>query len=530
MSQRVSKYLKCRYQVLSLLNKPCLELTQLHRIHSHLVISGFISDPFAAGKLISHLVSFDHSHAYAVFHRLPHKSTYLWNTIIRSFVENKDSENALSVYNVMLSCGFFPNNYTFSFVIRGCIDTANVGFGLLCHAQVIKLGWECYDFVQNGLIHFYVNCGLMRCARMLFDVSLNRDVVTWTAVLNGYVKCGDIVSAKELFDEMPERNVISWSVMINGYVKVGCFKEALEIFNEMQRSRVRPNHAGIVGALSACGSLGALDQGKWIHAFVDRSKMELDTVLGTALIDMYAKCGSVEVACRVFEEMPNRDVYAFTSLISGLSNHGDSVMAVELLKRMGDVGIKPNEVTFICILSACARVGLVDEGLRVFESMNDIYGIKPGVEHYGCLVDLLGRAGLLEQAKKVVRDMPMEPDIYVLGALLNACRVHGDADLGNEMVEGLVNRSLDHSGVHVLLSNIYASANQWDHVERIRKVMVEKEVKKVPGCSLIEIDGGVVEFIAGNRCHPLIKEIELLWVQSDMHLKSLSLDTDVLLI
>ncbi|KAK1349191.1 Pentatricopeptide repeat-containing protein [Heracleum sosnowskyi] len=327
---------------------------------------------------------------------------------------------------------------------------------------------------------------LMRCARMLFDVSLNRDVVTWNAVLNGYVKCGDVGSAKKLFDEMPERNAVSWSVMINGYVKVGCFKEALEIFNEMQRSGVRPNHAGIVGALSACGSLGALDQGKWIHAYVDRSKMELDTVLGTALIDMYAKCGSVEAACRVFEDMSRRDVYAFTSLISGLSNHGDSVMAVELLKRMGDEGIKPNEVTFICILSACARVGLVDEGLRVFESMNDVYGIKPEVEHYGCLVDLLGRAGLLEQAKDVVRDMPMEPDIYVLGALLNACRVHGDADLGNEMVEGLVSRSLDHSGVHVLLSNIYASANQWDRVERVRKGMVEKDVKKVPGCSLIK--------------------------------------------
>ena len=523
------KYLKCSYRVLSLLNKPSLELTHLHQIQSYLIISGAISDPYAAGKLISSLVSLDHSHAYAVFLRLPHKSTYLWNTILRSFVEKKDSHNALSVYKMMMCCGFLPNNYTFSFVLRGCIEIGDVGFGLLCHAQVIKLGWESYDFVQNGLIHFYVSCDLMRCARMLFDVSLNRDVVAWTAVLNGYVKSGEIANAKELFDRMPERNVVSWSVMINGYVKVGCFKEALEIFKEMQMSGVRPNHAAIVGALSACGSLGAFDQGKWIHAYVDRSKMELDTVLGTALIDMYAKCGSVEVACRVFEEMPCRDVYAFTALISGLSNHGNSAMAVELLKRMDDEGIKPNEVTFICILSACARVGLVDEGLRVFESMSCIYGIKPGVQHYGCLVDLLGRAGLLEQAKVVVRDMPMQPDIYVLGALLNACRVHGDTDLGKEMVKGLINHGLDHSGVHVLLSNIYASADQWDHVERVRKGMVEKEVIKVPGCSLIEVGGVVVEFVAGDRSHVHMEEIESFWIQADMHLKSLSLDSHILL-
>ncbi|KAH7852835.1 hypothetical protein Vadar_029867 [Vaccinium darrowii] len=294
---------------------------------------------------------------------------------------------------------------------------------------------------------------------------------------------------------MPVKNEVSWSAMITGYVQVGFFKEALEPFSDMQLTGVQPNHAGIVGALSACAFLGALDQGRWIHAYVDKRRMELDRVLGTAPVDMYAKIGCMEAARCVFDEMPNRDVYAFTSLISGLANPGQSSSAIELLTRMKNEGVKPNDVTFICILIACSRMGLVEQGLEIFESMSSVYGIEPGVQHYGCLVDLLGRVGMLEHAKKVVRQMPMQPDSYVLGALLNACSVHVDVELGEEIVDGLVQRSLDHGGVHVLLSNICASANQWSHVEKVRKVMEEKKVKKVPGCSLIEVDGVVCELL-----------------------------------
>lgn len=439
-------------------------------------------------------------------------------------MDNGQSRQALWLYKQMGFSGFLPNNYTFSFVFRACVELSDGLLGVSCHCQVVKLGWESYDFVQNGLIHMYAVCGCVSSARKLFDSSLNRDVITWTAMINGYVKCGEIKVARELFDEMPVKNAVAWSAMINGYAQVGLFKEGLDLFNDMQLEGVRPNHAGIVGALSACGFLGALDQGKWIHAYVDRHKMELDLVLGTALIDMYSKCGCMEAACCVFDEMPHRDVYAFTSLISGLANHGQSVASFDLLTRMQREGVRPNEVTFICILSTCSRIGLVEEGLKMFESMSGVYGIEPGVEHYGCLVDLLGRAGMLEQAKKVVRGMPMEPDSYVLGALLNACRVHGDVELGEEMVNGLVEKSLDHGGVHVLLSNIFASLDQWVDVEKVRKGMVEKSVKKVPGCSLIEVDGIAYEFIAGDRSHELMDEILSFLIAADNHLKSLWLD------
>ncbi|XP_024992045.1 pentatricopeptide repeat-containing protein At5g66520-like [Cynara cardunculus var. scolymus] len=524
-SHIASKHLKSCRKALTLLDQPCLTRSHIDQIHAHLIGSGSISDPFAAGKLLFSCIlstRADLQHAYNVFRSIPHRSTYIWNTMIRAFSEQEQSRDALSLFKCMFNCRFLPTNHTFSFVLRACAHLCELQVGLVCHAQAIKLGWESYDFVQNGMIHLYAVCNCLECCRRLFDSSSNRDVITWTAVINGYVKSGKVDVARELFDEMPKKNNVSWSVMINGYVQVGLFKEALDLFNDMLHRGFQPNHSSIVVVLSACGFLGALDQGRWIHAYVDKKNMILDGILGTALVDMYAKCGCIELAYHVFEEMPYRDVFAFTSLISGLANHGESACAIALLSRMETEGVRPNEITFICVLNACSRMGLVEEGLRVFESMIDVYGIEPNVKHYGCLVDLLGGAGMLEEAKTVVTEMSMEPDSYVLGALLNACRVHGNVELGREMVEGLAERGLDRSGVHVLLSNLYASVHQWGYVERVRKKMEDEKVKKDPGCSLIEVDGVVSEFVAGNKMLP--EEIELMSSGINKHLRSYSYD------
>lgn len=520
--------MKSSKRALSILDQ-CLTMAHIKQIQSHLTVSGTLFDPYAAAKIIAFCTvsnSGDLRHAFQLFRHMPYRTTYIWNVVIRASAENNESIRAVSLYSDMIQSGFLPNNYTFSFLLRACADLSYLSFGLVLHCHAIRLGWESHDFVQNGLIHLYVTCDFINPARKLFDMSVYRDVVTWTALINGYVKSGQAVIARELFDQMPQKNAVSWSAMINGYVQDGLFREALELFVDMQVSGFLPNHSGIVGSLTACAFLGALDQGRWIHAYINRKGMQLDRVLGTALVDMYTKCGCIETARAVFNEMPSKDVFAFTSLISGLANNGDSAGAISFFARMQDEGIAPNEVTFICVLSACSRMGLVDEGLRIFGSMTGTFRIQPGIQHYGCLVDLLGRAGMLEEAKKVVREMPMEPDSYVLGALLNACRVHGDVELGKEMVERLSGKSLDHSGVHVLLSNIYASANQWDDVTVLRKGMEGKKVRKVPGCSLVEVNGEVFEFFAGDRSHVLMDEIMLASLVIDKHLKSRCFDRD----
>ncbi|XP_031393651.1 pentatricopeptide repeat-containing protein At5g66520-like isoform X2 [Punica granatum] len=450
--------------------------------------------------------------------------------MIRSLVDRTEHSATLSLYKRMVSeAHLLPNNYTFSFLLTACAELTDLCSACTLHCQAIKLGWESYDFVQNGLIHAYAICDALESAHTLFDASKERDVITWTALINGYIKSGQVDSARELFDEMPQRNPVSWSAMINGYVHVGLFREALELFNSMQAiSGLRPNHSGIVGALNACALLGSLDHGMRIHAYVDRLQIPLDRMLGSALIDMYAKCGCVEMARDVFEGMPRaeRDVFAFTSLISALANHGKSEAAIVLFEQMQREGVVPNEITFICVLNACSRMGLVDRGVSIFRSMREEYRIQPQVQHYGCLVDLLGRAGLLQEAKKVVEEMPMEPDSYVLGALLNACRVHGEIELGRQMVEGLTHRRLDHGGVHVLLSNMYASASQWNCVAQVRQGMEENGVRKVPGCSSIEVNGTVYEFVVGDKSYVFMDKIESLLFRIDTHLKAVDLEED----
>ncbi|XP_020572847.1 pentatricopeptide repeat-containing protein At5g66520-like [Phalaenopsis equestris] len=494
---------------------------ELKQIHAHLLISGGIFDPFATGKLISSFSAVDLNHALLLFRHLPHSpSTFLWNTLIGACTGRNQPLIALSLFSQMLAAVRLPNNYTFSFLLRSCISISSLFVGQQIHAQIEKLGWADYDFVMNGLLHLYATCGRIGDAQKLFDVCHHPDVVTWSAMVNGYVKAGQIGVARGLFDVMPERNAVSWSTMITAYAAIGMFHEALDAFNEMQVAGLEPNHAGLVGALSACGFLGALDQGKWIHAFVERNGMELDRILGTALIDMYAKCGCIDNADRVFGEMTERDVFAYTAMISGLSNHGLSEKAIEMFARMEAEGVKPNAVTFICILSACGRLGLVELGRHFFERMSRVYGIEPGVEHYGCLVDLLARAGLIDDARRLIREMSMEPDSYVLGALLNACRVLGEVEVGKEIVESLMELGLDHSGVHVLLSNMYASSFRWEEVKNVRRVMEENKVRKVPGCSMIEVDGVACEFVAGDRSHPCMDKIIVAMKGMDKQLKS----------
>ncbi|KAG9442342.1 hypothetical protein H6P81_018196 [Aristolochia fimbriata] len=506
----VTRYVKASRNALSLLEKCLVSMDQTKQIQAHLITSGTIVDPFAAGKIIEFCATSsrgDLNNAYLVFRHNPHSTVFIWNTMIRAFVEKDRPLDALSLYKDMRGRGFLPNNYTFSFLLKACLGLSALLDGQKLHAQIFRLGWERYDFVLNGLIHTYASCECISSARKLFDTSMNKDVISWTAMVNGYAKLGQATEARELFDQMPEKNAVSWSTMLNCYAQLGLFKEALEIFNEMLHQGVPPNLVGIVGALSACASLGTLSQGRWIHAFVDRNKMELDRVLGTALVDMYSKCGCIETALQIFNTMPEKDVFSWTSMISGLAHHGLGESAVKLFAKMQEEGIRPNGITFICVLNACSGMGLVEEGQNIFRSMKSLHGIEPGVEHYGCLVDLLGRAGRLEESKNVVREMPFAPDSYVLGALLNACRVHGEVNLGQTTLRSLVGLHVDQGGACALLSNIYAAASRWEDVAKVRKDMGEKKMQKVPGCSLIEVDGVSFEFVAGHRSHFLMEEM-----------------------
>lgn len=356
----------------------------------------------------------------------------------------------------------------------------------------------------------YARGGDILSAKKLFDTMPEKNLVSSTAMLTCYAKHGQIAAARELFDEFREKDVVCWNVMIDGYTQHGFPNEALALFRRMLKTKVRPNEVTAVAALSACGQIGALESGRWIHSYIENLGIKLNVQVGTALIDMYSKCGSLEDARLIFDKVNDKDVVAWNSMIVGYAMHGFTIDAIRLFNEMLRIGLKPTDITFIGILNACAHAGLVDEGWRFFNSMKDEHAIEPKVEHYGCMVNLLGRCGRVEEANKLIKNMKVQPDSVMWGTLLGACSLHGNIDLGEEIAEYLVSQNLANSGTYILLSNIYAAKGNWDGVAKVRTLMKDSGVQKEPGCSSIEVNNKVHEFLAGDLRHPKSKDIYMM--------------------
>ncbi|CAA6670062.1 unnamed protein product [Spirodela intermedia] len=401
------------------------------------------------------------------------------------------AEAAILLFRRLLAgeCPAAPDKYSFTFAIAASSRGPSPAAGEALHSLAVIAGVLSDVFVGNSLINMYSAFGNTDDAQRMFDEMPLRDV------------------AEAVFQEMPRRNEVSWAAMVSGYVKAARFSDALRCFRVLLRGEeAEPNEAVLVSVLSACAQSGALEQGKWVHAFIRRSGSPVSSAIATALVEMYSRCGDIECARQVFDSVPRRGLPVWTSMVSGLALHGCGGAAVELFRRMLDEGVKPDDVALLGVLNACSHSGLVEEGCAIFDNMVSSWGISPKVEHYGCLVDLLGRAGRLRRALEVAASMPVEPDAAIWRSLLSACRIHGDVRLAELVASRLAcYPPAERGGSLVLLSNLYASARQWDEAASVRKKMAAVEGEgTVPGCSLIEIDGAVHEFLATDRRHPCI--------------------------
>ena len=320
-------------------------------------------------------------------------------------------------------------------------------------------------------------------------------------------KSGSIDDARLVFDRMVERDVVTWTVMIGGLAQHGFGYEAFSLFLQMQKGGFVPNAITYVSILSAFASAGAVKWVKEVHSHALRAGLESDLRVGTALVNMYAKSGSIDDARLVFDRMVVRDVVTWTVMIGGLAQHGCGQEALLLFGRMIAEGVRPNGVTFLATLSACSHVGLVDEGRHQFLAMTQDYSIKPTMEHYTCMVDLLGRAGHLEDAKLFILNMPLEPDGATWGALLGACRTYGNVELAEFAAKERLKLEPKSAATYVVLSNIYAAAGKWDQVSSLRTMMQGKGIQKEPGRSWIEVDNEIHRFVVGDTSHPEAKEI-----------------------
>ncbi|KAB2059967.1 hypothetical protein ES319_A11G344600v1 [Gossypium barbadense] len=515
ISNKVLKTLRLKNPKLLLLES-CNNLSQLKIIHGYMIRTHIIFDIFAASRLISLCINnpsfgpFSLNYAHNIFSQIETPNLFMYNALIKGF-SGENPIKGFEFYVRMLRANIVPDNLSFPFLVRACAQLEGIDMGIQAHGQIVKHGFENDVYVQNSLVYMYSMCGDIKAANEVFSRMLSPNVVSWTSIIAGFNKIGDVEMARELFDKMPERNLVTWSTMINGYAKNNCFEKAVELFQVLKDKGIKANETVMVSVISSYAHLGAIELGEKAHDYVVKNNLSLNVILGTALVDMYARCGSIEKAIKVFDQMPERDVLSWTALIAGFAMHGYAEKAIWFFSKMVNSGLKPRDITFTSLLSACSHGGLVEKGLELFESMKRNYGIEPRLEHYGCVVDLLGRAGKLAEAEKFVLEMPVKPNVPIWGALLGACRIHRNAEIAERVGNILIPLLPEHSGYYVLLSNIYARTNRWENVETMRQMMKEKGVKKPPGYSLIEVDGKVHNFKMGDKLHPEIEMIERKW-------------------
>lgn len=504
--------LLCRNGNLITLLQNCKSLCEFKQLHSLLITCGLYLTQEDA--FVSNFLSFpatypkNMDYAYAIFLQLPNPTIFNWNTIISGYSKSKNPNKSISVFVDMLRMGVTPNHLTYPFLAKAASHLQEVRLGLSVHGRVLKDGFEADRFVKNSLIHFSASFKNAAHARKLFDEMPNKNLVSWNSMLDCYVKCREVLLARELFDKMPERDVVSWSSMIDGYVKGSEYSDALTIFQKMQSSSIKANEVTMVSVLGACAHLGALEQGIMMHHYIINKKIYLTLALRTSLVDMYAKCGSIKDALTVFREAINyqTDVLIWNAMIGGLATHGFVHESLDMFKEMHKYKITPDEITYLCILSACAHGGLVNEAWSYFKCLNE-NGLNPKTEHYACMMDALARAGQLKEAYMFLCQMPMEPSASMLGALFNGCINHRNLDLAEMVGKKLVELEPDHDGRYVGLSNVYAVIKRWDEVRTMRETMEKRGVKKSPGWSFVEIVGTRHKFIAHDKTHPQFEEI-----------------------
>ncbi|KAL1817566.1 hypothetical protein ACET3Z_020140 [Daucus carota] len=447
-------------------------------IHLYAIKHGLEFDLFVCNALINMYAKFGLlGNAQKVFDLMEERDLVSWNSMTAAYEQNNNPDTALNLFREMQLHGVEPDFLTLVSLASSVAQTK--------------------DSQNSGSLHAFI---LKRCW-------IQEHVVVGNAVVDMYAKLGITDSALKAFEELPMKDLISWNTMITGYAQNGFASEAIEVYSRLEKCEdTVPNEATWVSVLPAYAHVGNLRGGTKIHAHTLKAGFNTDVFVGTSLIDLYGKCGRLKDAMSLFYEVPRRNPIPWNAVISCHAIHGHGETSLQLFRDMLDEGVSPDHVSFVSLLSACSHSGLVSQGQWCFDLMHK-YGIKPSLKHYGCMVDLLGRAGHLDMAYDFIKSMPFKPDASVWGALLGACRIHGNVELGNLASKRLFEVDSENVGYYVLLSNIYANFGKWEGVDQVRSLARDRGLRKTPGWSSMEIDNKVEVFYTGNQSHPQCEEI-----------------------
>ncbi|KAK9076789.1 hypothetical protein SSX86_005123 [Deinandra increscens subsp. villosa] len=430
-----------------------------HR-HVH-VLTGFISLYAKCGVI---------STARSLFEQIKLPDVIAYNAMISGFTCNQEMEHAVDLFNQLMMLHHRVNSST----VVGLIPVF-YPFGHL---------------ILTGTIHSFS-----------VKTSFISKTSVGTALITVYSRLNEIDSSRKVFDESPEKSLAAWNAMISGYAQNGVTDKAITLFQEMQKLKIPPNPTTITSILSACAQLGALSLGKWVHDLASKANFESNVYVSTALIDMYAKCGSIEEARQVFDTITHKNPVTWNAMISGYGLHGHAHEALDVFNKMVDLEVPLTGVTFVSVLYACSHAGLIKQGEEVFYKMVQDHGFKPLPEHYACMVDLYGRSGELQKALTFINNMPVDPGPATWGALLSACKTHKNTDLARLASDKLFELDPENVGYHVLLSNIHTADKNYHEAASVRQVVKNQNLVKTPGCTLIEINKIPHVFTSGQRSH-----------------------------
>ncbi|RVW49440.1 Pentatricopeptide repeat-containing protein [Vitis vinifera] len=520
--------------------------------------------------------------AKQLFWGLQGRDLVAWSAIIAALVQTGYPEEALSLFQEMQNQKMKPNRVTLMSILPACADLSLLKLGKSIHCFTVKADMDSDLSTGTALVSMYAKCGFFTAALTTFNRMSSRDIVTWNSLINGYAqigdpynaidmfyklrlsainpdagtmvgvvpacallndldqgtcihglivklgfesdchvknalidmyaKCGSLPSAEFLFNKTDfTKDEVTWNVIIAAYMQNGHAKEAISSFHQMRLENFHPNSVTFVSVLPAAAYLAAFREGMAFHACIIQMGFLSNTLVGNSLIDMYAKCGQLDYSEKLFNEMDHKDTVSWNAMLSGYAVHGHGDRAIALFSLMQESQVQIDSVSFVSVLSACRHAGLVEEGRKIFHSMSDKYHIKPDLEHYACMVDLLGRAGLFDETLGFIKVMPVEPDAGVWGALLGSCRMHSNVKLGEVALDHLVKLEPRNPAHFVVLSSIYAQSGRWADAGKARSKMNDLGLKKTPGCSWVELKNKVHAFRVGDKSHPQLESMHLLW-------------------
>ncbi|KAL7141184.1 hypothetical protein ABFS83_08G036300 [Erythranthe nasuta] len=453
--------------------KGLLEGTQVHGLaiktpfHYNICVTNAILDMYGkCGAL---------EEACRIFYEMERRDAVSWNSVIAACEQNKNEETLL-LFVRMLRSRMEPDEFTYGSVLKACAGEQSLHHGLEIHGRVIKSGMGLDSFVGSVLVDMYC-------------------------------KCGAVEEAEKLHYRIEEQSLVSWNAIISGFSSTEQSEGAQKFFSRMLEMGIEPDNFTYATVLDTCSNVANIGLGKQIHAQIIKQDLTSDVYITSTLVDMYSKCGNMEDSVLMFEKSPDRDFVTWNAMACAYAHHGYGYEALNIFEKMQIERVPPNHATFVAILRACAHIGLVEEALHYFNSMKIEYGLNPQLEHYSSMVDILGRSGRLVEALKLIQEMPFEADDVIWRTLLSICRMHGNVEVAEEAANYLLRLDPQDSSAYVLLSNIYADAEMWDQVSKMRKIMRRGRMKKEPGCSWIEIQSEVHMFLVGDKAHMSCEDI-----------------------